>query len=186
MRSYPVYPRYDVGVRWEEPVPPDKKNEPFYSLERNKDASDGCFWNATSFSKMYRADPTEEGVRKEALEWWAAYRATKSIKVETCEITITRKPDEEWCLTWFQHFTFDIGQTDDECLTSFACFLQRMGIELRYSSGDYRYQGDGYCTMGAEDRWRWCGSGDGSADSRTDPPCRCEHCKKQGVIRIGH
>jgi hypothetical protein len=38
--------------------------------------------------------------------------------------------------------------------------------------------------MGAEDRWRWYG-GD-SYENKTDPPCRCNGCKKAGVIRINH
>ena len=186
--TYPVYPQYEWTARWIEPIPPDKKDESFYSAPRHADAGEGNFWNSTGGNKMHRTDPSEEGIRKEILKWWSEYRATKNIAAETCEITVTRKPDEEWCLTWFQHFTFDIGQTDQEALDSFAAFLGRMGVELRWTSGEYHYEKPGgYCAMGAEDRWRWCGSGDdGSPDARTDPPCRCKHCKEQGVIRIGH
>lgn len=35
--------------------------------------------------------------------------------------------------------------------------------------------------MGASDRWRWSGQ---SKDSR--PPCRCDGCKKNGVVTICH
>ncbi len=40
---------------------------------------------------------------------------------------------------------------------------------------------------GAEDRYRWCGSDDdGKTNPGIKPPCRCKHCKEQGVIRINH
>ena len=185
--TYPVYPQYDIGAKWIEPIPADKLNDPFYIHPcRQVEGQMGYFWNSTSFSRMYRTDPTEEGVRKNINEWWEKYRVEKNIAIETCEMQITRQSDEEWCITWFSHYTFDTGQTDQEVLDSFWDFLMRKGV--RIGMGEYgTYDPNAYCAMGAEDRWRWCGSSDGSHDGdRTDPPCRCKHCKDQGVIRIGH
>jgi hypothetical protein len=89
--------------------------------------------------------------------------------------------DDEWCLTWFSHYTFDTGQTDEEVLESFRNFV------YRYENNIKRTQSS---LMGAEDRWRWKGlhypDGENAAAIETDPPCRCEFCKRDGIIRIGH
>jgi len=97
--------------------------------------------------------------------------------------------DEEWCLTWFAHYTFDIGQTDQETLNSFEEFVYRMkrynsknGKMEQFSDGT-SYWNEPYCLMGAEDRWRW--KGDPKIDD-SRPPCRCKFCKEKGVITIGH
>lgn len=96
-------------------------------------------------------------------------------------------------LEWFQHKTFDIGLTDAEYVKSFERFLQRKGVRMNYApSYDNSTFDDngGYVAMGGEDRWRWRGAkkangGDGE-DNRTEPPCRCDGCKKSGVVRIIH
>jgi hypothetical protein len=87
---------------------------------------------------------------------------------------------EEWCLTWFSHYTFDNGQSDEEVLRSFGAYTHRWR-----SSKDKVFT----TLMGADDRWRWKGTlyPDGSSKPiETDPPCRCQYCKEQGVIRINH
>lgn len=99
---------------------------------------------------------------------------------------------ETWCLQWFNHYTFDIGQTDQEVLESFERFVRRMekmnlqnGHQINSPNYDLPNWRETYhCLMGAEDRWRWYG-GD-SYENRTKPPCRCEGCKQAGVIRINH
>jgi hypothetical protein len=61
---------------------------------------------------------------------------------------------------------------------------ERESKYLQYEEGTYAdCKIDAYCLMGAEDRWRWYG---GDYDNKTNPPCRCEGCKKYGVIRINH
>ncbi len=89
--------------------------------------------------------------------------------------------DDEWCLTWFSHYTFDTGQTDEEVLISFQHFVNRYEIDVKRTQTTL---------MGAEDRWRWKGmtypDGKNAAGVEVDPPCRCEFCKKRGIIRIGH
>jgi hypothetical protein len=61
---------------------------------------------------------------------------------------------------------------------------QLEGKNIPFSDGTGFYWQDVYCLMGAEDRWRW--SGGDSYENRTDPPCRCDGCKKAGVIRVDH
>lgn len=80
---------------------------------------------------------------------------------------------------------YTVGQSDQEALASFSRFVWRYADMQEYYPGE---PPEGYrCLMGAEDRWRWCGaSPDGEPDTRSKPPCRCEHCREQGVIRIGH
>ena len=91
----------------------------------------------------------------------------------------------------FQHETFDLGQTDEEALESFRKFVYRKQ-ELNYKNGHQEndsVSGNNkpfHCLMGAEDRWRWKGTQEGNSEQPTDAPCRCKHCKEQGMIRIGH
>ena len=86
---------------------------------------------------------------------------------------------ETWYLTWFNHSQPDWGDSDAEVLDRFQRYvfrIERFNEAWRYRTGD---QYDPFCLMGAEDRWRWGGE-------KGDPPCRCEHCKKFGVVRIDH
>lgn len=89
---------------------------------------------------------------------------------------------ETWMLSWFQHETIDVGLSDREILDSFERYVWRKRTQKAHAGRD---ESEGL--MGAEDRWRWCGAGDdGAPDTRTSPPCRCRHCRSQGVVRIGH
>ena len=86
---------------------------------------------------------------------------------------------DSWVLGWFNHETIDEGQDDNYFLSSFDDYVCRAKRERTYLHGDL------YPTlMGAEDYWRW--SGVNKDGNRVDPPCRCEHCKSQGVVRINH
>lgn len=100
-------------------------------------------------------------------------------------------------MTWFAHYTFDVGQTDEQARDSFERFVRRMELLNRdettyepYTGKDgntYHTEHPAYVLMGAEDRYRWHGSTTGETDSeRTLPPCRCKHCKARGVLTIGH
>jgi len=137
--------------------------------------------NSTGFDTMYREDPGLDAMQGFAEKWWADYAARKLAGKNPVllSLEVTRKPDEDWCLTWFSHYTFDTGQTDAEILVSFASYVNRTED---YNAGHmiwYEAEGGGFwsepiCLMGAEDKWRWKG------------PCRCEHCQKRGVISIDH
>lgn len=90
---------------------------------------------------------------------------------------------ETWYCIWFQHAQPDWGDSDADVLTSFQRYVDRIirfnqRNQESYEPGGTLY--DPICLMGAEDRWRWRGEGQG------DPPCRCAGCKKFGVVRIDH
>lgn len=163
---YPTYLQYDVLVQW-----------------TYLDGAGRRRTNGTGFTKMYPGDaPGVESVERWAREeWWPTYKG-KGAEPSAPEITVTILGEESWCLGWFSHWTFDVGQTDAEALASFEEYVRRYEDRQDYWPGD---PPEGYrCLMGAEDRWRWCGGP--SADKRTPPPCRCKHCREQGVIRINH
>jgi hypothetical protein len=81
-------------------------------------------------------------------------------------VEIIDKGEATWAITWFQHYCIDDGQDDAEVVASLEEYLYAQ-LEL----ADGRDVGR---LMGLEDRWRW------------KPPCRCEHCKRAGVIRVDH
>lgn len=182
----PAYPIYDIGVRWEQDGEEDPGSHWYAGEGRTK--------NGTQLHRMYRDDPGEDGVAREITEeWWPEYVEKKLAGVNSTEPTIEVCPVwyETWCCSWFEHWTFDDGRTDREYLESFENYVRRhedYQDHIRHVEDERSERGEPtICLMGAEDRWRWCGSGDdGKPDTRTDPPCRCEHCREQGVVRIGH
>lgn len=154
-----LYPQYEIHVRWT--YGEDSKT------------------NGVQMHRMYRDDPGVDGVRRWVIEeWWPSFEK-KGERPSEPDVQVTEQTPESWCLGWFNHWTFDVGQTDDEALASFEAYVRR------YEDIQDRHPGDipeGYrCLMGAEDRWRWNGEPDRSA-----APCRCEHCREQGVIRVNH
>lgn len=104
---------------------------------------------------------------------------------------------DNWCCSWFSHYTFDNGQTDNEIYSSFEGYVRRYehmqgvydpGLLNEFRESPYGYQ----CLMGAEDRYRW-GHWERDEDGKmTDSPnflpgpCRCDACRKRGVITIDH
>lgn len=187
MINDPKYPIYRIDVKWS--MDDDKPEETHENWRKN--LSLGRQWNSTGFNKMYRVDPGLEKIRDQCLEWWGKY-IKKGENPSEPEFNIEPQEEETWCMGWFDHWTFDISQSDEEALISFEQFLKRKGIEnLNYGCDPYyEHRQDGYPTMGAEDRWRWGGikdpNGEDTSDNKTDPPCRCSGCKKNGVIRIVH
>lgn len=158
------YPQYRIGVRWT------------YDKDGERES------NSTSLDCMYREDPgAEEVERWTREEWWPTYEK-KGDDSDDLVIAVEYRGEESWCLVWFNHWTFDVGQSDEECLASFEDYVRRYEHMQDYWPGD---PPEGYrCLMGAEDRWRWHGGSD--ADDRTEAPCRCKHCREQGVIRVNH
>lgn len=127
--------------------------------------------NAGSARMMYREAPSEAELKRWSDATWAHYKA-KAVDPSEPVITLRALGEETWCLTWFSHYTFDTGQTDAETLASFEDFVDRVQSA----------HGEEAVLMGAEDRWRWSGAEPGDRC----PPCRCDGCKKSGVIRICH
>ena len=174
-----AYPIYSFSFTWFQDGDRDKK------YPKDKELPEGRISNATSFYKMYKTQQKRATLVAYAMNWWAKYiyevrRFSKEKLIiknpELIKANIKFREYEVWLLTWFQHETFDIGQSNDEALRSFAKFVYRKE----------RLGEDKYCLMGAEDRWRWHGIEDGTPNSKSEAPCRCKHCKEAGLIRIAH
>lgn len=174
MTNYPTYPIYRIIAKWSEDGTWIDENP-----KRYEGLCTGRVWNSTSSYKMFKEEKSKEELDSFLNEWWLSYLKLKNEeKIKNPELktlTIEYFEHESWCLTWFQHYTFDIGQTDEEVLDSFEMFVRR-----KETQSNEKNEYDPYCLMGANDRWRWCG------DKGTPAPCRCIHCKEQGLIRIGH
>ena len=137
--------------------------------------------NATGFDIMYRANPGPDAVHDEARRWWEKYSCDQLAhkNPEILSLEVIRKPDDDWCLTWFSHYTFDVGQSDEEVLASFAAYVRRIQSYNAkhvkwYESENGGWWSEPICLMGAEEQRRW------------KSPCRCEHCQKRGVVSINH
>lgn len=95
---------------------------------------------------------------------------------------------ETWCCHWFNHWTHPFGRTDQELVFSFSRYVNRhshyqdMLGEWENHTGEWPI-----CLMGAEDHWRWRADPKGRGQDEPEKIiCRCEHCVKQGVVRISH
>ena len=197
------FPIYRTSVKWVEDGQMSAEDRARVKWWPN-DPGEGRVWNSMNWYEMYREEQDLAELERKAREdWWPEYidtaprhgdgqkRSVKNPGEPVIEVVLAYR--EEWCLDWFQHWTFDDGQTDAEVLQSFHEYVYRHEFYQDWSHDDaateaLRQRGIEHrvCLMGAEDRWRWCGTVTGAADERTDPPCRCEHCKAQGKIRIGH
>jgi hypothetical protein len=184
-----TFPIYRVDVSWvEDGEHDDKYGGNHLGLPK------GRIWNSLCGKNIIKKEEmTQKEMNLYAYEYWKNYkdRKLKDKNPELARLNMSYVEHEVWCLTWFQHETFDLGQTDEEVLESFRKFVYRKQ-EQNYKNGHQendRVNGNNkpfHCLMGAEDRWRWKGAQEGNADSPSDPPCRCKHCKEQGMIRIGH
>ena len=183
-----AYPIWKITARWSQDGIQDPKYPNSYEgLAENR------IWDSTNFMKMYKEHVSKEQVEKEANDWWMKYSTDKLSGKNPSDLTLTINfiRYETWCLTWFCHYTFDVGQTDQEALESFEKFVKRMedmnlqnGHEINSPNYDQaNWANTYYCLMGAEDRRRWYG---GDYDNRTPAPCRCDGCKKYGIISINH
>lgn len=143
--------------------------------------SAGLCLNMTGGTSSFRSEPTQEQLDEAVAEMVAKIRdgqAKKGCELVGVEAKAKLVQRSEWWLTWFCHSTYDIGQADAEALESFERYLD-------WAEPQSTERGGNVCLMGAEDRWRWHGKTLENGD-RTPPPCRCDGCRKYGVIRIGH
>jgi len=162
------------------------------SHEHCRRAPDGWCINGFSFKRL--ASKHEIKAPLSILREWCRRAIGKSAKYRKVRKVVMKAElimRAEWWLSWFQHETFDVGQTNEDALSSFRHYVWwAEGQGKRYvrgEDGNLLYDLPVVQLMGAEDDWRWCGSEpDGENDARSDPPCRCKHCKRQGLIRIGH
>ena len=185
--EYRAYPIYAISASWVE----DGVQNPEYP-NRHKGLPEGRIHDSTSFRKMYPQKQVNEYVWNSANQWWIAYRQqmindgkNPSLIKLSCELKLW----ETWKCTWFGHNTFDIGLSDSEVLKSFEEYVRRYE-HMQDMSIDYiNSLGETYiCLMGAEDRYRWRAGFnlEGERDDDVAAPCRCIHCKKNGMISIAH
>ncbi len=81
--------------------------------------------------------------------------------------------DETWCQAWFSHTSLNVRLSDDDLRADFFRYISRETARGRKRfPDDPRMWTSGL--MGAEEIWRWAG------------PCRCEHCVRREVVKIGH
>ena len=181
-----AYPIYIAKARWTED---GQRNADFIKWWPS-DPGEGRVWNCTcSTYLMYRDDPGIEVVQHDReTKWWPEYMAKIASKHPSeSSITVIRGHDEEWCPAWFSHWTFDTGQTDREVLASFSTYVDRITAHNRkHAKMVNGIWTEPICLMGAEDRYRWCAGPEGGNRECSDPPCRCEHCQKRGILRIDH
>lgn len=158
---------------------------PIYSLLMTFDMVKNGVLNHKTINhhKMFKEIP----LKSKIAEWTNKVKGWQVEKSRAYNLTqdVNLLRYETWNLTWFQHETFDVGQTDQEALESFRKYVKRHRYDDKYWGGDKLI--NSVCLMGAQDRYRWRGAepnGESSSDSK--PPCRCRFCKEQGVIRIAH
>jgi hypothetical protein len=163
------YPIYRFEARWTEKRIKINDYDDTHGLPVTR------MWNGTGFSKMFKEDQTRRQLDVILIEFWQKY-TKKGEEVELFSLHAEFERRESWCLTWFSHETFDIGQTDDEALVSFDNYVDRISNLPGFNSGT------GLTLMGAEDRWRW----KSGSENYMKIPCRCDGCKKAGMLRIAH
>jgi len=180
-----AYPIYKVGAYWIDVVKPGSN----IRGERDKWLPEDRFFDSTGFEVMRREELTE-GQRRAFLDgWWNEYRATKDVNGVWLlpRLAMSLSHHETWYCMWFNHFTFDDGRTDHEYLQSFARYVERMkrrNAEARDAfvpTESQQYFLEPHCLMGAEDRLRWKGE-----DNMPNCVCRCEACRKRGMVAINH
>jgi hypothetical protein len=176
-----AFPIYRIKVQWSEAYPPGAEER----IQRvgRPPLPEGRFWNGTSWDVMEREErPVGEIVEERRRKWWPEYVEHKKL-LETGDltITVTLLGRDVWCAGWFSHWTFDVGLSDREVLESFERYVDRIQLS------DWSETEKGGTLMGAEDRYRWHGCADGDPQGeRTEAPCRCPACKKNGIVRIDH
>lgn len=182
-----TYPIYYVRIKWSETYAPDAECRMHRVGE--PPLPEGRFWNGTGWYIMEKEErPVEEIAAEIARDWWPQY-AAKRLQPDDMTIEVTLKERDTWCSGWFSHWTWDTGLSDAEVRASFQDYVDRIQRSDRSESEI------GGLLMGAADRWRWHGSAtddlssehtDDPSGVHTDAPCRCEHCKARGIVRIDH
>jgi hypothetical protein len=127
---------------------------------------------------VFRTEPDEDALMLGAWHYWFNVRDNR----------YPLSKIRGWWLTWFQHETFDIGQTDREArlsFTEYTWWAERQGTVP--GSWDRKKVN----LMGGEDPWRWRPAGVDNGyheggENADRIPCRCSACSKQGVLRIAH
>ena len=139
------YPIYRFGARWTQKRVEMKDYDDTHGLPVTR------MWNGTGFSRMFKEDQTRKQLDIALIEFWQKYEK-KGEEAELFSLSVKLERRETWCLMWFSHYTFDVGQTDEEATKSFRDYIRRM---TRLPGFDDFKGVDGFTLMGAEDEWRW-------------------------------
>jgi len=189
IRNDRVFPIYSFSAIWEEDVPKDTTDETRASQWFQGSIAglpEGRRRNSTAGDRGFKGPLTVEDIETEKAAYVARLFESEKIAAANPSNGVAKielRWWESWWLTWFEHVTFDLGQSNDEALLSFEWHVDRITRRNQEHGLDW----EGRDLMGAEDRWRWHGSEpDGKPDTRSDPPCRCKFCKAAGLIKIGH
>lgn len=176
---------YEFTLNWIQDGEHDEKYP-----KSHKGLKKGRVRNSVSKSIMFKNELSD----KEARVFLNKFYKKNVIEKETIKHPYLIKKEykflrkDNWCLHWFNHWTFDEGQTDEEVISSFENFVYEKEEENR-RNGQTEYHIDYskpyYCLMGAEDRWRWS-SVDDNGNQSSKIPCRCAGCRKNGIISINH
>lgn len=179
-----LYWQYRVGIKWSEPERFGDYHPPGWT----EGLPSGRFWNGAGLQdKMFREEVSLEQIAADAKVWFLDYIYNEKPCVNWGNLEITPRfvRKETWCEGWFSHWTFDTFESDEQVLASFDAYVWRtiLANERARNLGESER-----VLMGAEDRWRWYGwdGNGGPSSNRTPPPCRCEGCKKNGLVRINH
>jgi len=190
VKEHKKWPLYKAIISWIE----NGEHNPDYP-HRNKDLPKGRIHNSMCPTYLLREGENIDRIMRDK---WNKYRDAHPQKNPSgVHIETEYLFESAWALRWFSHWTWDVGQTDEEALDSFAeyvAFVQDYNNQNRkYTEGGCGY--DPICLMGAEDRWRWRGRVNGDKNAprdednnykQTDPPCHCDVCQAQGMITIDH
>lgn len=184
-----AYPIFDLNAKWtQDRTEEDKDPAPWQTegLPENRLRNSISCW--TKMPTLNGSlETTKQGlIKKSMTEWWLPEcKKNLNLNLADLEISATFRRWEVWCIEWFQHWTWDVGLSDEKVLESFSRYVFRTEIlnERAMANGSSH---EPYCLMGAENRHRWRGTETGAPDEETDPPCRCPHCKAAGVVRIAH
>jgi hypothetical protein len=186
-----AYPIFDVRARWSRDF--GNHNVETYGPKWFEGLPEGRLWDSTGWSKMPREEIVSRRsiMEEEERVWWPEYKATDKMQEwnpADLTITVEFRRWETWCMSWFSHWTWDLGLDDGQVLQSFERYVDRTE-QLNRKEGEVvngHFQ-EPYCLMGAEDRYRWHGRTVGKGDDeQTDAPCRCPCCKERGVVSVDH
>lgn len=186
-----AYPIIRVRPRWSQDMT-DEDREKGLEPGWTRDLPEGRKWNGSEWF-LIEKEPRRPGVIINEVNelWWAKQlKKEKYVGRNPGDLTVTVELNrwEVWSCTWFAHWTWDIGMSDKDVLKSFRRFVARtQRINRNESELVNGLWIEKHCLMGAEESHRWHGTKDGSPmGEKTMPPCRCEHCKRRGVVTINH
>lgn len=176
MSKWRLYPIYKFSIKFK------------YKEDSSGPWKDNSIFNSIMYKSKRTEDQLEESVRDIINNLDSRYNNIHPI----IDYSYKLLRYETWCLNWFSHYTFDIGQSDEDALDSFEKYVKRYEDQQSLPIEMINKLGDDYnCLMGAEDRWRWGHyemdeKGNRIGEDLILGPCRCNACKKAGIIRIDH